>query len=591
MRSHSSSLERDVTPDGDPTLEQSDPTCEMEPGAPATWSSPAARVTPTHGDARLAEDFQNEPLSGRQVLRGRYRIEAMIGIGGFSVVYRARDLRCEEGRMADAHVAIKVLRPELMRSAGAVERLKTEFRCTRLLSHPNILRVYDLDRDGDIWFQVMELLDGESLAAMLRGRSGPSATRGRELDILHGCAEALAAAHRQDIVHGDVKPGNIILTTSSGVRLIDFGSAADGGPQQQPQAGGTPVSRATPAYASPQVLAGQAPGPRDDVFSLACVAFELLAGSRPFGNLTAMEAQLRGMQPAEVEGLDAGTARALAAGLAWNREDRPATARQWIAMLGAGAQGAGEASASSQASVAAAPAPQRVVPAAPLAAGTVASRAAASPASQEPAPYQPGVAKATRFGWLAVAIMATLVATVFALRPAPMPSLPTRPAPATPQQQSPAPVANTANQDAVETPPALPPVPVAVAVVAETPPPARDEAGLVEPPQSFSFAAESLTASRAAPSAALRLRRDGATAGRADVFWRIEEATARVGRDFAGPVSGRLSFAEGQALSTLFIPLLNGADAAGDVNFSVEIYRVEGRAGVGDIPRVTVRIR
>jgi serine/threonine protein kinase len=564
MQKSSSSLERQVQLDDDPTLEQSHPTCEMEPGLPAAWSGPGAGAAAPGSVAPLAVAVGVEPLSGRQVLRGRYRIEAMIGIGGFSVVYRARDLRCEKDDMAGARVAIKVLRPELMRSAAAVNRLKAEFRCTRLLSHPNVLRVYDLDRDGEVWFEVMELLDGKSLAATLRDRPGPSTLRRQDLAILRGCADALASAHAQGVVHGDVKPGNIILTASSGVRLIDFGATSAASLNEQSPAAGTGSLRATPAYASPQVLSGQAPEARDDVFSLACVAFELLTGSRPFGQRNATEAQLRGMQPADVEGLDERTARALAAGLAWNREDRPATVLRWMAMLEGATERVGAAIS--------------IVPAA--------SRVVRQATSQRPAPRRPRVSTSIRFGWLVVAITATLVATVFALKPGRAPSSVTRAGPAPLQQRPPATAADLVAQDAAEAPALAPAISLAA-----TPPSAGHAAKPGETGPSFSFAHELLTVSRSAPSASVPLRRDGPTATSAQVSWRIVEGTARAGRDFAGPASGSLGFASGQSQRTLVIPLLHGADANGGVTFSIEIGGVDGQVMTGKVPQVSVHIR
>jgi hypothetical protein len=563
-----SSFKRDGLLDDDPTLELVDPTSELEPMSVVDVTESTAGVTLAQDAAPAGR--HGEPFSDGQVLRDRYRIEAAIGFGGFCIVYRARDLRCETNDTAGAHVAIKALRPEFARSGAAIERLRTEFRRLRQLSHPNVLRVFDLDCDGDTWFQVMELLDGQSVAELLRDRGASLPELRRRLHILSGCAEALAAAHDQGVVHGDVKPGNIMVTSSGSVRLLDFGAASVEGNPDGAQVTGTGSLLATPAYASPEVLSGLPAEARDDLFSLACVGYELLAGVHPFSRLNALEARAHGLQPAEMAGLDSAVVRALGAGLAWNREDRPATVNQWFAML------AGDHGNDSQAV------------------------AESQPVVQPLAPQRLPWSSVPSIGVILAAIAAAAVLIWLVAGPEVTPGG-TRPLPAAPEPGTPAasaiPAAKEADQ-APETVAFVPDTPVAESSSSASPTPNdtdRDGAVAVDaapvPVQSFSFAAESLTVSRAATSAALRLRRQGPATGRAQVSWRIVDGTARAGRDFTGPTAGRLVFADRQTLSTLFVPLLRTTTETGDATFSVEIDQVGSQARVGEVPRITVQLR
>ncbi len=267
-----------------------------------------------------------------RVLCGRYELERVVGRGGSCVVLGASDLRRQAAGDAEAKVAIKALRPELRHDDDARRRLIAEFRQLQQLSHPGIVRVYDLDRHGDDWFLVMELLEGASLAGLMKHGEGGQVPTGEALDILRACADALGWAHGRGVVHGDVKPGNVFVTRDEGIRLLDFGTAS---PRQDVDAAAE-VNRAvfaTPAYASPQVMQGLQPAVADDVYSLACVAFELLSGAHPFDRVDAREACSRGMRPKQTPELGTGARAALERGLSFDRDQRPASLAAFIALL------------------------------------------------------------------------------------------------------------------------------------------------------------------------------------------------------------------------------------------------------------------
>lgn len=213
-----------------------------------------------------AADGVDAPLGAGTVLAGRFEIDAALGLGGAGAVYAARD------RLLGDQVALKVLHAQLRDDPRELDRLRAEVRAARRITHPNVCRVHDLVDDGRVAFVVMELLRGETLRA--RMRRGVSA--GEAIEIARQLALGLAAAHRAGIVHCDVKPENVVIAGERAA-ITDFGIA---------RAVGTRVAsvEGTPAYMAPEQLRGEPATERTDVYGLAAVAFELLAGAPPFGH-------------------------------------------------------------------------------------------------------------------------------------------------------------------------------------------------------------------------------------------------------------------------------------------------------------------
>ena len=197
----------------------------------------------------------------------RYQLLEVIASGGMGTVWRARDTRL------DRDVAVKRPHPAPPGDPNH-ERIVREGRAAAALSHPNLVTVYDVGRDDEGAYIVMELIDGPSLAT-----SGPELNRGSVVEIGGQIAEGLGAVHAKGLVHRDVKPANILL--ADGVaKLADFGIAVDPAETSRLTQPGTAF--ATPVYAAPEVLAGHTPTPKSDVFSLAVVLYDLLAGRPPF---------------------------------------------------------------------------------------------------------------------------------------------------------------------------------------------------------------------------------------------------------------------------------------------------------------------
>jgi Tol biopolymer transport system component len=216
---------------------------------------------------------------------GRYEIVALQGVGGMGEVYRATDSRL--GRT----VAIKVLARDLAQDPSFRARLQREALAVAALKHPHICVLYDVAEHEGADCLVMEHLDGETLAAKLqRGPLPFAAVLRYGIEI----AEALAAAHAHGFVHRDLKPGNVMITTS-GAKLLDFGLAKPHPPHSftgaAPTVVAAPVTASfgiigTPGYMAPEQLRGQDADARSDVFALGITLYELLAGERPFGGDT-----------------------------------------------------------------------------------------------------------------------------------------------------------------------------------------------------------------------------------------------------------------------------------------------------------------
>jgi beta-lactam-binding protein with PASTA domain/predicted Ser/Thr protein kinase len=206
-----------------------------------------------------------------QVFTGRYQIVRHLARGGMAEVYLARDL------LLDRPVALKVLFPEFATDRSFVERFRREARSAANLNHPNIVSIYDWGEENGTYFIVMEYVDGLTLRDVIR-RQGPlMATRAAEIGA--DIAGALHFAHVGGVIHRDVKPGNVLITTSQ-VKVTDFGIARAGDPAESLTQAGAVMGTAT--YFSPEQAQGHVVDPRTDVYSLGVVLYEMVAGRPPF---------------------------------------------------------------------------------------------------------------------------------------------------------------------------------------------------------------------------------------------------------------------------------------------------------------------
>ena len=216
---------------------------------------------------------------------GRYRLLEQIGAGGMGEVYRAEDSTL--GRF----VAIKTLPALDANDAQAIERFQAEARSVASLAHPNILSMFDFGFEGCVAYAVMELLDGETVEALITRGAVPTA---KACEIGIALAEALAAAHRKGIIHRDLKPANIIVTGEGTVKILDFGLAWQNEPEgldDQSQTRERPDRRisGTVPYMAPEQLRGGTPRASSDLFALGIVLWEMLTGHHPFRRRSSAE--------------------------------------------------------------------------------------------------------------------------------------------------------------------------------------------------------------------------------------------------------------------------------------------------------------
>ncbi|MBF1178240.1 MAG: Stk1 family PASTA domain-containing Ser/Thr kinase [[Eubacterium] sulci] len=218
-----------------------------------------------------------------KLLAGRYELIEKIGEGGMAVVYKAKD------RLLNRYVAIKILRPEFTQDEQFLDSFKRESQAAAGLQHPNIVSIYDVGRTGNINFIVMELVDGRPLSDFIKenGHLDYKTT----IDIAKQMASALAIAHKHQIIHRDVKPHNIMITSDGVAKLTDFGIAR--AVSKATMVADTSKIIGSVHYFSPEQARGAYVDERSDIYSLGIVMFEMLTGRVPFDGETPVEVALK----------------------------------------------------------------------------------------------------------------------------------------------------------------------------------------------------------------------------------------------------------------------------------------------------------
>jgi serine/threonine-protein kinase len=258
-------------------------------------------------------------------IAGRYRIEGRLGLGGMSTVHLAMDTRLER------QVAVKLLAEHLADDPTFVSRFQREALAAARLIHPNVVQVFDsgLDQATGRHYIVMEYVPGHSVAQILRDR--PQLGVDETLSIVVQACHGLDYAHRQGIVHRDVKPGNLLRTPEGIVKLADFGIARATEQSSITQVGSV---LGTAAYLSPEQAAGEEAGPQADLYSLGVVTYQCLAGRLPYeaGSLSELVLKQQREAPPRLDQLRADVgpslARAVAVALAIDPRDRYSSARE-----------------------------------------------------------------------------------------------------------------------------------------------------------------------------------------------------------------------------------------------------------------------
>ena len=258
-----------------------------------------------------------KPLAG-QLYGGRYRLISLIATGGMGEVWLAQD------EVILREVAIKILKPEYLSDPSFLERFRTEARHAAMINHEGIANVFDYGEDGGSAYLVMEKVPGESLAKILETET--SLAERRVMNLMAQTARALYAAHSQGLVHRDIKPGNLLITPDNDVKITDFGIArvAD-----QVSLTATGQVMGTVQYLSPEQATGKAATASTDIYSLGVVAYEALAGRRPFAGDSQMViamAHINDAPPALPDFVSPAVAEFVLNCLAKKPEDRPKNA-------------------------------------------------------------------------------------------------------------------------------------------------------------------------------------------------------------------------------------------------------------------------
>lgn len=300
---------------------------------------PEARPDIPSGFSSDAMSVGGERVKGiGDTLNGRFVLEECLGVGGMGTVYKALDLRKLEASDRKPHIAIKVLNVQFRGQPTSLIALQREARKAQTLAHRNIVTVYDFDRDGPLVYLTMEYLSGQPLSKVLRAPGFAGMPLESALPIIAGMGHALAYAHERGFVHCDFKPANVFLTDRGEVKVIDFGIArAFQRRDEDPDVtvfDPASLGGITPAYASPEMFEHLEPDPRDDVYALACVTYELLTGHHPFNRLSATQARHDHLRPERHPGLDRTQWRTLSAALSFDRATRTPSVNLFLEGMG-----------------------------------------------------------------------------------------------------------------------------------------------------------------------------------------------------------------------------------------------------------------
>jgi len=266
------------------------------------------------------------------IIKQRFKLLSVLGLGGMGKVFKAIDLLKEEARDKKPHVAIKLLNEDFKDHPEAFISLQRESSRQQKLAHPNIATIYDFDRVGGPGTPVyitMELMEGMELKDYIK--KNVKKQGGLPFDEAFKIIEQLGAgliyAHNRRLVHSDFKPGNAFYCNDGTVKTLDFGIARAvknpiTGEAEKTLFDPGQLGALTPAYASLEMLEGEEPDTRDDTYALGCVCYELLTGKHPFNKLPATAARENGLVPAPIKALNKKQNRAMRRSVAFKREDR-----------------------------------------------------------------------------------------------------------------------------------------------------------------------------------------------------------------------------------------------------------------------------
>ncbi len=271
-----------------------------------------------------ARELVKRSQSGKgTLLKKRFLLEEVLGYGGMGTVYKTKDLRKVEAEDPNPYIATKILNQDFKDHPDAFVTLQQETAKSQTLAHPNIVTVHDFDREGDTLFMTMELLQGQPLDQLIKAQRNKGLPKEQAWKITRDLCAALAYAHQRQLIHADFKPGNVFVNTDGSAKVLDFGIARAASKEvQKHKFDAGQLGALTPAYATIEMVNDEPLGFSDDVYALACVIYEMLAGRHPYGNRSAQEAQQQKLVPKRLDKLSAREWRALSHALALTKNER-----------------------------------------------------------------------------------------------------------------------------------------------------------------------------------------------------------------------------------------------------------------------------
>ncbi|WP_324317430.1 protein kinase domain-containing protein [Povalibacter sp.] len=517
------------------------------------------------------------------VLRDRYELLTILGRGNAGTVYKALDRHRAHLDPAAQCVALRVLKRNYRDRPQALGELERQFHMAQSLSHPNIVSVFDLDRDGPTYFLVMELLEGELLSSLLQRLDHRPMPREQALAILGSIGAGLAHAHRRGVVHSDLRPGNVMIAANGEVKLLDTGFARReqvDTHRPEPWIGDPVLGGRQPAvnlaYASEERVNGEPAEAGEDVYSLACIAYELLSGQHPFGGRSAPLARAQGRPPQRIAGLTSRQWTALQTGLKWSRAERKIDVVELIAALGC------------------AEVPQRLMPPQMIVAAPKRRKLGGLGMAALVLLLAGGAAAAYWFNRDSLPQLATPTApsppagdAEVIADPAPLPAaqLPAEagePSDTPPEAIAAAPVESSATKQGDPTP-----APTARQEPAQQPPKAAEApAGR----STIAFDKDTFVSTESDGSVKATVKRSGSAAKAVTFEWHLLPNSAEAGNDFAGIGPGTETIPAGARSATITIPLVSDAVKESTELFLIELSDPGDGAEIGEQSRAAIII-
>jgi serine/threonine protein kinase len=269
-----------------------------------------------------------------RLLKKRFLLESILGHGGMGTVYKARDLRKVEAEDPNPYIATKVLNQDFRDHPDAFITLQQETAKSQTLAHPNIVTVHDFDRDGDTLYMTMELLSGEPLDQLIHKHKDRGLSKETVWSITQDLCAALSYAHQRHLIHADFKPGNIFVTSEGHAKVLDFGIARAASKEaQKHKFDAGQLGALTPAYSTIEMINDEPISFSDDVYALACVVYEMLAGRHPYNHRSALDALAKDLKPKRPMSINNTEWKVLQKALALKKKDRYATINEFVDAL------------------------------------------------------------------------------------------------------------------------------------------------------------------------------------------------------------------------------------------------------------------